>query len=83
MTNTNKNFAAAYVLLVAFPVLGLAGILRSAHNLTAPISVGGVWKVQIEASKLIALPCGKLLDSPQGMSFTISQSGTAFTLGTL
>ncbi len=81
MTNTNKNFAAAYVLLVAFPVLGLAGILRSGRNLTAPMSLGGVWNVQADASKLTALHCGKLLDSPQGMSFTISQSGTNFTLG--
>ena len=80
MTRTNRNFVAAYLVLVALPVLGLAGVLRSERNLAAPIAVGGLWRIQIEAAKLAALPCGRSLFTSQGADFTISQSGKNFTL---
>ena len=77
---SNSNFAMAYVFLVALPVLGLAGILRSGRNLAAPISLGGAWEVQVDAGKLAALPCGKSLAAELATGFAISQSGKNFTL---
>jgi hypothetical protein len=70
----------AYGLLVALPVLGLAGILRWERHLTAPISVDGAWETQIDAGKLAALPSGRSLAAALETSFTISQSGKNFML---
>jgi len=79
VTHSNRNFVFAYVLLVALPVLGLAGILRSGRKLTAPMSVGGLWKISANQDQLAGLPCGNILPG-QNAAFTISQSGRAFTL---
>ncbi len=79
MTHSNRNFILAYVLLVALPLFGLAGILRSGRNLSAPMSVGGLWKISANPDQLAAFPCGKSLLAPNA-AFTISQSGKAFTL---
>jgi len=76
--HSNRNFAVAYIFLVALPVLGLAGVLRSQRNLKAPIAIGGTWKVQVNADQLAAIPCGKSLAA--NPAFSISQSGTTFTL---
>jgi hypothetical protein len=81
VTHSNRNFMIAYVLLVALPLFGLAGILRSGRKLAAPISVGGLWKISANQDQLAALPCGKSLLA-QNAAFTISQSGRAFTLNT-
>jgi hypothetical protein len=35
--------------LVGAPVLGLLGILEAGRSLTAPVSVGGEWKVQSDS----------------------------------
>jgi hypothetical protein len=80
VTRTNRNFVAAYIVLVALPVLGLAAVLRSERNLAAPIALGGQWRIQIDAAKLAALPCEKSLFTSEGAGFTISQSGKNFTL---
>jgi hypothetical protein len=79
VTHSNRNFILAYVLLVALPLFGLAGILRSGRNLSAPMSVGGTWKINANPDQLAAFPCGKFLLA-QNAAFTISQSGKAFTL---
>ena len=79
MTHSNRNFVFAYVLLVALPLFGLAGVLRSGRKLSAPISVGGLWKINANQDQLAGLLCGKFLLA-QNAAFTISQSGRAFTL---
>ena len=79
MTNSNKRFALAYVLLVALPVVGLAGVLRSGRKLSAPVSVNGVWRLSFSGDQLAGLSCGKLLPA-QNAALAISQSGTQFTL---
>ena len=79
MTHSNRNFALAYVILVALPLFGLAGVLRSGRKLSAPMSVGGIWKISANQDQLARLPCGKFLLA-QNAAFTISQSGRAFTL---
>jgi hypothetical protein len=79
VTHSNRNFVFAYVLLVALPLFGLAGILRSGRNLSAPISVSGLWKISANQDQFAGLSCGKLLPA-QNAAFTISQSGRAFTL---
>jgi len=80
MTHSNKNFVLAYLVLVALPVLGLVGVLRSGRNLVAPESVGGSWKIQADSTKLAALPCGVPLATGSDAGFTISQSGKNFTM---
>ena len=79
MTHSNRNFGLAYVLLVTLPVFGLAGVLRSGRKLSAPMSVGGLWKISAKQDQLAGLPCGKFLLG-ENSAFTISQSGRAFTL---
>jgi hypothetical protein len=81
VTHSNRNFLFAYVLLVALPVVGLAGVLRSGRILSAPTSVGGTWKISASTDQLAGLPCGKSLLAPNS-AFTIAQSGKAFTLNT-
>ena len=83
MTQTNKKFVLAYLLLVVLPVAGLAGVIRSGRNLTAPNAVSGLWKMQVNPDSLTALPCGKSLLAAQDGGFTISQSGKNFTLNFL
>jgi hypothetical protein len=79
-SHTNRNFLLAYILLVGLPIAGLVGILKSGRKLTAPVSVDGLWHLQIDASNLASLPCGKALtDSPEP-ELAISQSGKNFTL---
>jgi len=77
--HSNRNFVLAYIFLVALPVAGLAGVLRSGRNLKAPMTIAGAWNVQVNADQLAALPCGKSLASANP-AFTISQSGRTFTL---
>ena len=81
MTHSNRNFLFAYVLLVALPVVGLAGVLRSGRNLSAPTSVSGTWQISASPDQLAGLPCGKSLLVPNS-AFTVAQSGRAFTLNT-
>jgi hypothetical protein len=78
--HNNRNFILAYVLLVGLPIAGLVGVLKSGRKLTAPVSVDGLWHLQIDPDRLASLPCGKALaDSPE-TALAISQSGKNFTL---
>jgi hypothetical protein len=79
MKHSSRNFLFAYLVLVALPVFGLVGILRHGRNMTAPVAVGGIWKLQVDAARLSSFPCGSLL-SVANLAFTISQSGKRFTL---
>jgi hypothetical protein len=80
MSNTNRNFIIAYVLLVGLPIIGLLGVLKRGQALTAPISVDGMWQLQADPVRLAALPCGKTLAFTPDMALAISQSGRNFTL---
>jgi hypothetical protein len=79
MKRTNLDFALAYVILVALPLLGLAGVLRSGRTLAAPVSVGGLWRIHANLGKTGVLPCGLSL-ATASESITISQSGSRFAL---
>ena len=79
MKRTNLNFVIAYLLLVALPLVVLTEVLRSGRTLAAPVSVGGLWKVQITSDKVFSLPCGKYVSAAE-TDFTILQSGKNFTL---
>ena len=79
MKLTNLNFVITYLLLVALPLVVLAEVLRSGRTLAAPVSVGGLWKVQITSDKVFPLPCGKSISGAE-TDFTIMQSGKSFTL---
>jgi hypothetical protein len=80
MSHANRNFMIAYALLVALPIVGLVGVLKRGHTLTAPISVDGLWQLQADPAQLAALPCGKTLGQNPETALAISQSGRNFTL---
>jgi hypothetical protein len=79
MAHINRNFVIAYTLLVALPLVGLVGVLRSGRKLTAPISVDGLWQLHVDPERMGALPCGKMLADPE-TALLISQSGRNFAL---
>lgn len=79
MSRNNRNFVVGYVLFVALPLLGLAGVLKSGHNLKAPISVDGTWTVQPETTNAAPTTCLAPLGA-EDQSVVISQSGANFTL---
>ena len=76
----SRTFAIAYTFLVALPVLGLVGVLRSGRVLSAPLSVEGIWKLQADSNQLPALSCASYFASPRGTSVAISQSGKDLTV---
>jgi hypothetical protein len=80
MAHTNRNFVFAYAFLVILPIVGLAGILKSGHKLTAPSSIDGVWNFQLDSAELDSLPCGKMFAAIPDKAIAISQSGTTFAL---
>jgi len=75
MSSTNRRFLVAYVLLVCGPLAALIGVLKVGRSLTAPLSIDGVWKVDVIPGTPPADPCDQavsvLLDSP----IVVSQSG--------
>jgi hypothetical protein len=79
LKRTDVHFAVAYMILVALPLVGLAGVLKSGRTLSAPIPVGGVWRIQLAPDEELTLPCGKIL-SPAKARLIISQSGRSFSL---
>ena len=80
MSHNNRTFIIAYILLVALPIVGLVGVLKSGRTLTAPVSVDGVWQLQADPTRLASLPCGKTLGLNPETALAISQSGRNFTL---
>lgn len=81
MPHSNRNFAIAYVFLVALPITGLVGVLRSGRDLKAPISVDGGWKFRTGASRGDLSPCLSLLGLDADTPITISQSGRYLAIG--
>ena len=82
MSHSNRNFAVAYVFLVALPITGLVGILRSGRSLKAPPSVDGVWSVQATGTTGTLSSCMSALGLDQDARVTISQSGKNFAINT-
>lgn len=80
LSNTNRNFIIAYILLVGVPLLGLAGVLKVGRTLTAPISIDGVWKVQSNGNTLSTEPCSQAISSLANSTLAISQSGRSLVL---
>lgn len=80
MILASKNFAAAYLILVVIPILGLAGVLRIGGKLIAPSAIGGHWKMQANAPSLAPLPCAGFMATMRDVDFTISQSGKYLAL---
>jgi hypothetical protein len=85
MSNRNRDFIIAYVLLVGLPIVGLAAVLKSGRALTAPLSVDGIWKLQADPAQLSHLTCGGLVAVANDTTLAVSQSGKnfSFTLASL
>jgi hypothetical protein len=80
MSRTNRNVVLAYAFLVILPLVGLAGILKRGHSLTAPVSIDGLWMLQFDPGQMDSLPCGKILAAIPDKAILISQSGRTFVL---
>jgi hypothetical protein len=80
MSGYNRNFVLAYVFLVILPLVGLAGILRAGRGVTAPVSIDGLWTLQVDAAQIDSLPCGKVLAAIPNKTIAIVQSGRSFVL---
>jgi hypothetical protein len=78
--HSNRNFILAYILLVGLPIVGLVAVIKSGRGLTAPISVDGLWRIQVDPESLASLPCGKAIAENPETTLAISQSGKNFTL---
>jgi hypothetical protein len=77
MSRTSRKFVVAYILLVGLPLLALAGVLRSGRSLSAPLSVDGTWKIDVDAKSIASNPCtAALLSTP----LAISQSGKSLVV---
>jgi hypothetical protein len=60
---------------VGAPVLGLLGILEAGRSLTAPVSVGGEWKVQSDSVVNCAAVPRTLTISQSGADLLITLNG--------
>jgi len=80
ISRSNRNFFLAYIVLVGVPLLGLAGVLRTGRNLTAPVSIDGNWRLQTTSQNLSGA-CLKSVFQLSGSEMTISQSGRGLVLG--
>jgi hypothetical protein len=76
---TNGKFALAYLTLVALPLLALVGVLKSGAGLTAPVSLGGSWKMRITGHNP-NMPRCPMEPMFQDTVLNIAQSGKNFTL---
>jgi hypothetical protein len=79
MSGRSRNFVFAYAFLVALPLLGLAGVLKTGRHLSAPRAIDGLWSLQLDAGSSEA-GCSGLLGSIQDKVISISQSGKTFVL---
>lgn len=67
---------ATYIFLVGLPVLGVLLVLRLGQNLTPPMSVGGVWQIEVAAQA----ECAAGWQGLEELTLTISQSGPNLVL---
>ena len=67
-----------YLLFVGIPVLMVIGVLQLGSSLKPPISVGGVWNVEVPAQT--ANLCGITAFHSDQPALTISQSGSNLQL---
>jgi hypothetical protein len=79
VSHSNRNFAIAYLFLVALPITGLVGILRTGRNLKAPTSVDGAWSIEATATNG-TISCVNTLGLDRNTPVTISQSGKNFEI---
>lgn len=69
-----------YLVLVGIPIVGVLGLLRLGSNIVPPISVGGVWRLELASSALAETDCARLFDADVQPLLTISQSGMYLTM---
>lgn len=80
VSGKNRRFIIGYVLLVGLPVLALVAVLNRGRDLTAPTSVGGVWKFEIAPDRPSNSACGESLSLLSDSLISISQSGKSLSL---
>ncbi len=78
MSGRSRNFVFAYAFLVALPLIGLAGVLKTGRGLTAPRAIDGLWAFQIDAGAQTG--CSGFFASIPDKVISISQSGKSFLL---
>lgn len=80
ISQANRNFVIAYILLVGLPLLGLVAVLKVGRQLSAPISLQGEWKLETQVVHPQSAPCGQLLAMFQDSIMGISQSGKGLVM---
>jgi hypothetical protein len=74
----NLKVIASYIAFVGLPLLALIGVLRMGRDLTAPVSVAGLWKATINSDQ--SASCRKEMAPLQENSISIIQSGRGLVL---
>jgi hypothetical protein len=69
-----------YILMVGIPVIGVLGLLQVGGNLKAPVSVGGVWALNVAPQPAAGEVCEGVLVWAEPPALTISQSGPNLVL---
>ncbi|MFZ0417346.1 MAG: hypothetical protein WAM04_04530 [Candidatus Sulfotelmatobacter sp.] len=80
MSGANRNFVLAYAFLVILPLVGLAGILKAGRNVTAPVSIDGLWTMRVDSTQIDSLPCSNALATLPDKTLAITQSGRSLVL---
>lgn len=70
-----NHIVVAYIVLVGAPVLGLLGILEAGRTVSAPVSVGGEWKVQSDSAVNCPAVPRTLVISQSGADLLITLNG--------
>ena len=80
MIRTASRSILLYLALVGLPVVGVLGILHLGQRLTAPVSVGGAWIVEIAPGSATDPSCADPPIRSNRPVLTISQSGPRLAL---
>jgi hypothetical protein len=71
----DRRLLIEYLLMVGVPLLLLLGVLQRGRGLSAPSSVDGSWRLEVDGSPGSTSPCEQTLDALDGSVIEITQSG--------
>lgn len=80
MSNANRKFFIAYLVLVVVPLGGLGVILTYGQRLKAPTYLDGVWNVAVHHTASDSFQCQELMNLERDETLAIVQSGNNISL---
>jgi hypothetical protein len=69
------RFVWLYAFAMGVPILGIVGVLHLGETLTPPVSVGGMWRIELSLPAAGDSACGSPFSHSEQPVLTISQSG--------